>query len=666
MPSSPALVTRWRSYLDVSGDAQEMAWAELFDLLSHPSPYAGETEHPGWSPVRCDPPTRKDNHVQEICALVLDYDGAGAIEQARDLWGALFGCVHTTRKHSEGSHRFRVVLALSRRATPAEHPILWRWANARVVRAGSTLDASTRNVSRFWYLPGVKPGAPFEFHMLDGNPIDVDAVLAEVAATREPPRVAESRRDDSITMRIRRASHYIAKMDPAVAGAGGHQQAWAVALVLTLGFDLPPSVAGDLFAREYNPRCSPPWSDREVEHKIKTAETDGRVPRGYLLDGGRSNDWHTRFRAPVPGEPIYHEAPAYEDEERAAIQAETPSAPPPRKRAFAVLTAPDIFAPLPPIPWLVEGLDLTPGAPAMFAGYGYSRKTIAAQSLAIQVAAGRRIWGEFTARKGRVLHIDYEQGNRLTRQRYIRLALGDQLCVEDVDGSLDLVCLPSVYLDAPKASDIFCAEFEGYDCVIVDSFRAAAPSADENSSDVRRHLDVLTRASERTGATVIVIHHSGKPQAHGSGDGRMALRGSSGIFDACSSVFIFAAEKDQPTKVEHVKARVSGVLQPDFYLDTEDIPMEGIARAGLLVKHKSDEQVTTSKGGLDASKYERQKATVLALLRQAGSIHDTESVAARSEVRKSTVLVILRELVAEGKVHAASRDGKGGPFRPIA
>ena len=83
----------------------------------------------------------------------------------------------------------------------------------------------------------------------------------------------------------RRASAYLAKMPPSVSGSGGHSAAFAAAVALVHGFRLPPHIARSLFATEFNPRCEPVWSDKEIDHKIKQAETTQHDnPAGWLLD----------------------------------------------------------------------------------------------------------------------------------------------------------------------------------------------------------------------------------------------------------------------------------------------------------------------------------------------------------------------------------------------
>ena len=91
-----------------------------------------------------------------------------------------------------------------------------------------------------------------------------------------------------------RASKYVAKMPAAVSGSGGHNVTFHVACVLLQGFDLPRGDARRVLD-EFNARCEPPWSEREIEHKLNQADKmagletrDGMLPRGALAasDGG--------------------------------------------------------------------------------------------------------------------------------------------------------------------------------------------------------------------------------------------------------------------------------------------------------------------------------------------------------------------------------------------
>lgn len=277
--------------------------------------------------------------------------------------------------------------------------------------------------------------------------------------------------------------------------------------------------------------------------------------------------------------------------EREAIQAET------RGPRFELVDVDKIFAPLPPVPYLVQRLDMCPGAPTLFAGYGFSGKTLAAQALALSVCTGRDVWSDFMVqRSGRVVHLDFEQGFRLTAERYQRLARARGFEREKLSGLLHLAALPSLTLSHRDAREALLRACDGRALVIVDSLRACAPDVDENSSDARRVLDLLTSVSDKTGCVPLVIHHARKPREDGEGGAKVAIRGSSAIFDACSSVCVFSAKKGEPTIVQHEKARTSGTTEPDFALEVHDVEIAGNARGGLDVRAVAVESSEEKRG----------------------------------------------------------------------
>jgi hypothetical protein len=84
-----------------------------------------------------------------------------------------------------------------------------------------------------------------------------------------------------------RASRYIARMDAAVSGGGGHDATFAVACALVHGFSLGESEAMSLM-QEYNSRCAPPWSERELAYKLRSAAgSSSSKGSGYLLGENR-------------------------------------------------------------------------------------------------------------------------------------------------------------------------------------------------------------------------------------------------------------------------------------------------------------------------------------------------------------------------------------------
>lgn len=324
----------------------------------------------------------------------------------------------------------------------------------------------------------------------------------------------------------------------------------------------------------------------------------------------------------------------------------------------APLAVASIFAALDPIQYLVEPLDLCPGAPALVAGYGYSGKTLAAQSMGLAVAAGERVWDCFSATQGRVLHLDYEQGARLTRERYQRLALGMSVGPSDLGDRLALVSMPRTYLDG-MSEDALVAMLCGFELVILDSLRAACPTIDENDSAVRRVLDLLTRASERTGCVVVVIHHARKPQREAAGGAKMAIRGSGAIFDACGSVLVFDGEKGQPTRVSHEKARVSGRLVDDFTLTISDAEIGSDPRAGVVVAAEAapsrQDAADDARAARQRERTERLAEKLRDLFRRDNDQGGADSIAAKvghnaADIRRALrILVDARQVEELGK-----------------
>jgi hypothetical protein len=84
-----------------------------------------------------------------------------------------------------------------------------------------------------------------------------------------------------------RAVKYLERVSPAVSGQGGHGQTIRVAAILVRGFCLPVEQALQVI-QSWNARCEPPWSERELLHKLTDADKrDGE--RGWLLNGRAYN-----------------------------------------------------------------------------------------------------------------------------------------------------------------------------------------------------------------------------------------------------------------------------------------------------------------------------------------------------------------------------------------
>jgi hypothetical protein len=107
--------------------------------------------------------------------------------------------------------------------------------------------------------------------------------VAPPAAQRSPARAPAPAPHAGPDNRLKRAAAYLQRVPGAVSGAGGHDQTWAAALAVVRGFELSEAEAYDLLASDYNRRCDPPWTERELRHKVVDALNNGRIELGYLL-----------------------------------------------------------------------------------------------------------------------------------------------------------------------------------------------------------------------------------------------------------------------------------------------------------------------------------------------------------------------------------------------
>jgi RecA-family ATPase len=75
----------------------------------------------------------------------------------------------------------------------------------------------------------------------------------------------------------------MAATPPAVSGQDGHGQTYSLAIALYHGFNLSEAEAWALLMA-YNLKCSPPWPERDLRHKMNDAKTKQHSqPRGWLL-----------------------------------------------------------------------------------------------------------------------------------------------------------------------------------------------------------------------------------------------------------------------------------------------------------------------------------------------------------------------------------------------
>lgn len=94
---------------------------------------------------------------------------------------------------------------------------------------------------------------------------------------------------------MKRARAYLARMNPSIQGQAGSNDLFAAACRMVHGFFLNDSDALGLILDEFNPRCEPPWDEKDVERKISEARTKSDPDKWRVEDKPR--DWDRAQRA---------------------------------------------------------------------------------------------------------------------------------------------------------------------------------------------------------------------------------------------------------------------------------------------------------------------------------------------------------------------------------
>lgn len=141
-----------------------------------------------------------------------------------------------------------------------------------------------------------------------GDPAWLDRALAWADGLRRPPaETAPPPRQETPPCPgrpdpVARARAYLERLPGAVSGQGGHGATFLAACALVRGFALGDEEALDLLLGDYNQRCTPEWSARELEHKIRQARARGTQPMGYLLQADASDYRGVAARPSAPQE----------------------------------------------------------------------------------------------------------------------------------------------------------------------------------------------------------------------------------------------------------------------------------------------------------------------------------------------------------------------------
>lgn len=181
---------------------------------------------------------------------------------------------------------------------------------------------------------------------------------------------------------------------------------------------------------------------------------------------------------------------------------------------------------LPPPKWLVPGV-LTEGSLAAIYGAPESGKSFLAVDMSMAIAGGID-WHGRQVERGGVLYIAAEGapglGKRFRAWKMDRCAQGRRFDLHLMRDDLNLAAEKDG--GARAFAQAVADELGPLRLIVIDTLNQTAAGADENSAkDMGRYIASMKLLRNTTGATVVVVHHSGKDLGKG-------MRGSSALLGA--------------------------------------------------------------------------------------------------------------------------------------
>lgn len=285
-----------------------------------------------------------------------------------------------------------------------------------------------------------------------------------------------------------RARAYLAKCQPAVSGQGGHDQTFKVADKLVNGFGLAVDAALSLLMEDWNGRCDPPWSEKDLLHKLQDANERGVCTPIIQRESPASSSESARgcdndHYPCVPSGPVR-------------------SASLPRTSARATRNR--------SVSWLWAGRIPAGSLTILDGKKGMGKSTLLA-AVAADVTGGPRLPGgdQQTRTLGRALWLAYEEDVTVTTRRRLEAAEANLDLVEflGLDAAGRMVKRVELPAHFQHLEDTI--REAGAALLVVDPWNSIlAPGLSENSNqDVRSVLEPLQRLAAATGCAVVMTRH---------------------------------------------------------------------------------------------------------------------------------------------------------------
>lgn len=203
---------------------------------------------------------------------------------------------------------------------------------------------------------------------------------------------------------------------------------------------------------------------------------------------------------------------------------------------YRVLSVADVRV-LPPLTWLVTGIIPAKSFGVIYGPRGCG-KSFAAIDLAHSIGLGNH-WMGHRVKQGGVMYVAAGEGTSGLRSRVKAWELFNETEIENVNYGLH-----AVQLHEARSVEDFLKSVRPLDLslVIFDTLARCSSGIDENTvQDMGKVVSACDEIREQTGAAVLLVHHSGKPDS----EGRTHMRGSSALDGAVDTMIEAAYFKER-------------------------------------------------------------------------------------------------------------------------
>jgi hypothetical protein len=420
---------------------------------------------------------------------------------------------------------------------------------------GSGLDI--RSYNGYVLAPGsVYKGGLYKV-LRDGDIELLPECLAEMLSppTRKRSREERGESNDSPDA-IAQATFYLLKQAPiSIVGESGNNTAYNVACKLTSNFGLSDDKAIDLLIEHWNPRCVPPWSERELEALVDHSEIYAKGDKGAETIAAMMGGDPESINALL--ESIFGDDTDEEPEEEVS-----------GGEFGNALRSNDRFA----TQWIYEQLLIRKEVMQLVSA-GAGGKSSTTLAIAAHGALGLDLWG-YKLHDGAFKSIIYNAEDSLDEQSarlealcihygfdFDEVAKGIMFLTEaDFKGGLKLTEGKEGTPNVPVIRRLIrLAKREDVGMLSLDPLVKLHTVNENDSIQINMVMSILHKIAKLADIGLLMVHHTSKPGSGRQADDVNSVRGSSNISNSARTNFMLSGMSIE-------EAEVLGIPEEDRFL----------------------------------------------------------------------------------------------------